>query len=499
MSNRSRRRQQKRVAPLSNRISPNTGRIKFFSDEQLHSIHDATLQILETIGLSDAPEEAIRLIRDNGGKVTDSGRLTFPPNLVNEAISKLRKNFILHARVNDQSLDLSEYKVHTGTGGAAPMIADMSTHTFRQSVLDDLYDASRLVDKLDNIHFFARPMVANDMSTSIMLDINTAYASLVGTSKHVISSISAVSNVKTVHQLCSIIAGSDKVFFDKPFMSLNVNHVVPPLRFDTESCEVLIEASRFGFPVMVNTFGQMGASSPVTIAGCLVQTNAETLAGMVLAWLANKDVNAIYGARPMVTDLRTGGMAGGSGEQSLLTAAAVQLAQYYNFPNSTISGATDSKLPDNQAGYEKAINLTLAVQTGANLITQAAGTQAGLMATSLEAYVIDNEMLGAILSTGKQIEVNEETCAVEAIKKVAEGDGHFLGQAATFNRMSTDFVYPEVADRQAYDSWVANGKPNINSNAKTKVESILLEHKPNYIPKDCDTQIRKLFDIRIRI
>jgi len=243
----------------------------------------------------------------------------------------------------------------------------------------------------------------------------------------------------------------------------------------------------------------MGASSPVTIAGCLVQTNAETLAGMVLAWLANKDVNAIYGARPMVTDLRTGGMAGGSGEQSLLTAAAVQLAQYYNFPNSTISGATDSKLPDNQAGYEKAINLTLAVQTGANLITQAAGTQAGLMATSLEAYVIDNDMLGAILSTGKQIEVNEETCSVEAIKKVVEGDGHFLGQAATFNRMSTDFVYPEVADRQAYDSWVANGKPNINSNAKTKVESILLEHKPNYIPKDCDTQIRKLFDIRIRI
>ena len=176
---------------------------------------------------------------------------------------------------------------------------------------------------------------------------------------------------------------------------------------------------------MVNTFGQMGASSPVTIAGCLVQTNAETLAGMVLAWLANKDVNAIYGARPMVTDLRTGGMAGGSGEQSLLTAAAVQLAQYYNFPNSTISGATDSKLPDNQAGYES-YQFNTAVQTGANLITQAAGTQAGLMATSLEAYVIDNEMLGAILSTGKQIEVNEETCSVEAIKKVVEGDGHFL-------------------------------------------------------------------------
>ena len=499
MSNRSRRRQQKRVSQSAEKIIPNTGRLKFFSDAQLCSIHDASLQILETIGLSDAPEEAIKLVCDNGGKLTDSGRLTFPQKLVNKAISNLRKSFSLYARDKDQNLDLSGYKVHTGTGGASPMIVDMSTHSFRRSILSDLYDASRLVDKLDNIHFFARPMVANDMKSSLMLDVNTAYAALVGTSKHVISSISDATNVKTVHELCLVIAGSHENFYERPFLSLNINHVVPPLRFDTESCKVLLEASRRGFPVMVNTFGQMGASSPVTIAGCLVQTNAETLAGMILAWLANKDVNAIYGARPMVTDLRTGGMAGGSGEQSLLTAASVQLAQYYNFPNSTISGATDSKLPDNQPGYEKALNLTLAVQTGANLITQAAGTQAGLMATSFEAYVVDNEMLGAILSSGKQIEVSEDTMSLNTIKNVVEGEGHFLGQSETFKRMSTDFVYPENADRQAYEAWVANGEPNMNTNAKIKVEELLKVHRPNYIPNDFDTQIRKQFDIMISI
>jgi trimethylamine--corrinoid protein Co-methyltransferase len=201
----------------------------------------------------------------------------------------------------------------------------------------------------------------------------------------------------------------------------------------------------------------------------------------------------------MITDLRTGGMAGGSGEQALLTAAAVELGQYYNFPNSTISGATDSKLPDNQAGFEKALNLTLAVQTGANLITQAAGTQAGLMATSFEAYVIDNEMLGAILSSGKQIEVSEASLSLQAIQKVVEGEGHFLGQSETFKRMSTDFLYPENADRQAYETWVANGQPNINSNAKIKVDELLNVHRPKYIPKDLDNHIRKLFDIMISI
>ena len=499
MSNRSRRRQQRRESQATDKISPNTGRMKFFSANQLRSIHDASLQILDSIGLSDAPEEAIRLICDNGGSLTDSGRLTFPEKLVNEAISSLRKSFILHARDKEQNLDISEYRVHTGTGGASPMIVDMATHTFRQSILNDLYDSSRLVDKLDNIHFFARPMVANDMNTSLMLDVNTAYAALVGTSKHVISSISHINNIKNVHELCSVLAGSDENFYNQPFLSLNINHVVPPLRFDTESCRVLIEASRRGFPVMVNTFGQMGASSPVTIAGCLAQTNAETLAGMIIAWVANKDVNAIYGARPMITDLRTGGMAGGSGEQALLTAAAVELGQYYNFPNSTISGATDSKLPDNQAGYEKALNLTLAVQTGANLITQAAGTQAGLMATSFEAYVIDNEMLGAILSSGKQIEVSEASLSLQAIQKVVEGEGHFLGQSETFKRMSTDFLYPENADRQAYQTWVANGQPNINSNAKIKVDELLKVHRPKYIPKDLDNHIRKLFDIMISI
>ena len=166
---------------------------------------------------------------------------------------------------------------------------------------------------------------------------------------------------------------------------------------------------RQGLPVHVNTFGQLGASSPVTIAGCVAQTMAETLAGLVVAWLIDPAVTAICGPRPMITDLRTGGMAGGAGEQAMLTAIAVQMTGFLDLPNSTIAGASDSKISDAQSGYEKCLTVSMAAQSGANLITQACGMQAGLMGCSFESYVIDNEMLGAVLRALAPVEVSEAT------------------------------------------------------------------------------------------
>jgi trimethylamine--corrinoid protein Co-methyltransferase len=335
------------------------------------------------------------------------------------------------------------------------------------------------------------------MPSTHSMDVNTAFASLAGTSKHVMVSASEPAHVGDIAQMCYLIAGSEQAFRDRPFLSLNINHVVPPLRFDAGACEIMAEAIRCGLPVMVNTFGQMGASSPVTIAGCLAQTNAETLAGMVFAWVMDPDVRAIYGARPMVTDLRSGGMAGGGGEQAILTAAATQLARYYGLPNSTIAGATDSKLADAQSGYEKALSVTMAAQAGTNLITQAAGTQAGLMATSFEAYVIDNDMLGAILQSATPIEVSAATLSTDIIAETVRGDGHFLGHADTYARMKSDFVYPVHADRQAPEAWLANGAPTINAAARKTVSDTLASHFPRYIPDEIEHEIRARFGIRL--
>ncbi len=484
-------------AALGPRQATVAGRLKPLGDEGLTRIHAASLDILDKIGISNAPQVVVDTMTARGGSLSDDGRLLFPKTLVTEALACFRRGFRLYGRAPAQHMDLTGAQVHAGSGGASPNIVDMTDGSYRAATLVDLYDAARLVDSLEHIQFFSRSMIAGDMPTIRDLDINTAFASLAGTSKHVMVSASHPAHVNDIAQMCYAIAGSEQAFRARPFLSLNINHAVPPLRFDAEACEVMVAAVRSGIPVMVNTFGQMGASSPVTIAGCLAQTNAETLAGMVFAWALDPDVRAVYGARPMVTDLRSGGMAGGSGEQAILTAAATQIARYYDLPNSTIAGATDSKLADAQSGFEKALSVTLAAQAGANLITQAAGTQAGLMATSLEAYVIDNDMLGAILKSAGSIDVSDATLSTDVIAQIVRGDGHFLGHADTYARMKSDFVYPAHADRQSPEAWLASGTPNINVSARKTVIDTLASHFPRHFDAQIEQDLRERFDIRL--
>ncbi len=474
------------------------GRFAPLAIEELDRIHKAVLEIFDTVGLADAPPLVIEKVTAAGGKLTDEGRLTFPPALVERALNGLCKSVTLHGQRPGHEMKLEGQRVYVGSGGAAPHIVDLDTGAYRSSTLRDLYDAARLVDALEHVHFFSRSLVARDMEDERTLDINTAFASLAGTAKHVMVSASQPEHVRPVAEMCYAIAGSEIAFRDRPFLSMNVNHVVPPLRFHAESCEVMAAAVRAGMPVLANIFGQLGASSPVTMAGSVAQTMVEALAGMIFAWLIDSNAYVICGPRPMVTDLRTGGMSGGSGEQALATAIATQMAGYYGLPNSTIAGATDSKIPDAQAGYEKALSVTLAIQTGANLITQACGMQAGLMGVSFEAYVIDNDMLGAILRSASQVEVSEATLAVDTIAKVVRTDGHFLGQAETYDRMKSDFLYPEIADRSAPDEWKAAGARDIRQMAHDRAREILNTHYPDHIGSDLRQKLRQRFDILLK-
>ncbi len=473
------------------------GRLCLLTDSDMARLHQGSLALLDDLGLGEAPPGIVELVCEAGGSLSGEGRLLFPPELVERALAGMRRKVTLHGRGPGQDLHLDSRAVHVGSGGAAPFIRDLDSGCYRPSTLADLHDAARLVDRLQHVRFFSRPLVAGDIEDSRSLDINTCYAALAGTSKHVLVSASAPGHVDDIASMCRLVAGSAEALAARPFLSLNINHVAPPMRFAPEASEVLVAAARAGIPCMVNTFGQMGASSPVTIAGCIAQSNAETLAGLVVAWLANPDAPLIYGARPMITDLRSGGMAGGSGEQALLTAAATQMARRYGLPNSTIAGATDSKLADAQAGYEKALSITMAAQAGANLITQAAGMQAGLMAASFEAYVIDNDMLGAIRRSLAPVEVNQETLSPDMIAETIRAEGHFLGHPQTFGRMKSDFLYPELADRSSIEDWEAEGRPQIGSRARKVASRILDTHFPRHLDSRIDREIRSNFDIRL--
>lgn len=473
------------------------GNYRPLSDADQTRIHAAVLEILAHVGLTEAPTEVAALVVAAGGRVAPDGRLCFPADLVDRAIKGLPKEIALHGQSPEHDLALKGKRVHVGSGGAAPFVVDLDSGEYRPSGLRDLFDAARLVDALENMHFFSRSVVARDMPDDRSLDLNTAFASLAGTRKHVSVSAAHASHVADIAAICHAIAGSAEAFAQRPFLSLNVNHVVPPLRFSPDACLVLMEAVRHGIPINVNTFGQLGASSPVTIAGSVAQTIAETLAGMIIAWLVNPKAKAVFGPRPMVTDLRSGAMAGGSGEQAILTAAAIQMAQFYELPNSTIAGASDSKIADAQSGYEKCLSVTLAAQAGCNVITQAGGMQAGLMGCSFESYVIDNDMLGAILRSLAPIEVSEATVSPAMISEVVRGEGHYLGHPDTYRRMSSDFLYPRIADRRPHAEWQADGARDIRKVANARARELLAEHQPSHVSETTWEMLSRRFDLRL--
>lgn len=463
----------------------------------LQQIDQTTRSILSDIGMADTPDCVVEPVTDAGGYLDDNGRLRFPPELIDKALNGFKRDFTLCGQDEENDIQLGVGRVHTGSGGAAPLILDLDSGQYRESTLKDLYDAARLVDNLDNIHFFSRSMTARDMPNVRLLDLNTAYACLAGTRKHVISAATEAANIEEIAKMCYAIAGSQEAFLARPFLSMHCNMSVPPLRFDPESCQIAAAAVRFGIPLHSNTFGQMGASSPVTLAGSIAQTIAETLAGMIFAWLLNPEAKITFGARTMLTDLRTGAMSGGSAEGAIATAATIQMANYYGLPNSVIAGATDSKIADAQSGYEKSLTVTLAAQAGSNLITQACGMQASLMGCALESYVIDNDMLGTILKSLSGVSVNEETLALSSIEEVVHGDGHFLGRDETLARMQSDFVYPEIGDRRSIDEWVVDGARDIRSVAIDRTRQILKHHHPSHLSEDLDDVLRDRFDIRL--
>ena len=441
-------RQALRAAPLAEEKRPvrsgmQGGQYKPLDEAGVKRIHQAALQILEEIGLADAPQSGIDAMTAAGAQLGDDGRLRFSPALVEDMLAKAGRNFPLCAQNPKYDLHPGGSRVHYGTAGAAVHVVDVEKREYRESTLADIYDAARIVETLDNVHFFQRPMVARDLETTLELDINTVYAAMAGTTKHIGASFISVENVHQVLDMLHIASGDEAAWRARPFVSNSNCFVVPPMKFATEACEVMEACIRGGMPVLLLSAGQAGATAPAAIAGTLAQAVAECLAGVVYVNSIAPGHPAIFGTWPFVSDLRTGAMSGGSGEQALITAACGQMAQFYDLPGGSAAGMADAKLPDAQSGYEKGISTVMAGLAGVNLVYESVGMHGSLMGFCLESLIIDNDMIGQGLRCVRGIEVNEDTVSIETIREVClEGPGHYLGHNQTMKLMETEYLYP---------------------------------------------------------
>jgi trimethylamine--corrinoid protein Co-methyltransferase len=481
------------------------GRYRPLDPADLDRIHGTILDLLEQVGFSRAIPGCIEAVTAAGG-IFREGRLTIPRALVEDTIANAARDFTLYAQEPEWDLQLSGNRIHFGTAGAAVhVVDDWKVHDalpgkglYRESTARDLYDAARLVDHLEHLHFFQRCMVARDIEDPRLMDLNTAYASIAGTRKHCGISFVDPAHAEEGLRLLHTVAGSEESWRARPFASVSCCFVVPPMRFAEDACRVMEVCIRGGMPVLLLAAGQAGATSPASLGGSVVQEWAEVLGGLVYANAIRPGHPCICGPWPFVSDLRTGAMSGGSGEQAVLMAACGQMGRHYDLPTGIAAGMADAKIPDAQSGYEKAYTLTLAGHSGANLVYESAGMQASLLGFSFEGCTLDNDMMGAINRTVRGLEIDDDSLALETIREVClQGPEHFLGHQATLSRMQRDYVYPAIGDRLTPGEWIGQGAESAEVRARRRTQEILATHFPSHIPEEVDARIRSGFDIRI--
>ncbi len=496
-------RRASRAAPLTEDLRPiraglEGGTYKPLSNAQIQRIHETALDALEQIGLADAPESGVAYLTEAGAIQGEDGRIRFPRGLVEDMLAKANRSVTLCSRDGQNDMELSGTRVHYGTAGAAVHMVDVTSNEYRESLLQDLHDAARIVDVLDNVHFCQRPMVARDITDNMEMDLNTVYAASCGTTKHIGTSFTEPHHVPPALEMLYMIAGGEDKFRERPFMSNSNCFVVPPMKFATESCQVMEECIKGGMPVLLLSAGMAGATAPSTVAGAIVQATAECLAGLVYVNAVKEGHPAIFGTWPFGLDLRTGAMSIGSGEQALLTAGCAQMHQFYGVPGGAAAGASDSKMPDMQAGWEQMCSNVMAGLSGLNMVYEAAGMHASLLGFCHESLILADDIIGQALRCVRGIEVDDETLALDQIKEVCMGGpGHYLGTDQTLGRMQRDHVYPIFGDRTSPKEWAENGKPDLIEKAVARKEAILGERSAARFDPALDAEIRAKFNIHL--
>jgi len=475
------------------------GQYKPLSDRDIQTIHEAALSILEKTGFTceSGLEDTLRILAAAGAQVDRAAaRIRFPRKLVLEQIGKAPQQVVLYSRTGRDDLDLTEHNVYLGTGGAAIRIIDLETGEYRPSTLKDLYQVARLADKLDNIHFFLRPCIPTDIPET-EYDVNGFYACLKGTGKHVMAGVNNIESLHQVLELASMVAGGRETLREKPFISVITCFAISPLKLCTQSTLIMQEASRQRIPVALSCAPMAGSTAPISMAANLVQIHAEQLVGVTICQLIQPGAPVLYGGIPGRANLNTMGYLGGSIECGMMNAAIHQMAHYIRIPNYNSSALTDSKIPDQQAAWEKGMTTMLAAMGGSNFVHHAAGMLESMIAVAYEQYVIDDEIIGMSCKVLKGIDVDPEHLALEVIDSVGPG-GNFMTHAHTLKHMRTEYFNGNgVTDRKSRTRWEQDGRLDARARARQIARKILAQPETPCVSAEIDAAIRKKFRLYI--
>ncbi|MBE0431116.1 MAG: trimethylamine methyltransferase family protein [Dehalococcoidia bacterium] len=453
----------------------NGGSFRVLTEDSILKVHQAAMRVMEEVGFEVQSDTALELFEKAGARVDrDKHLVRLNESRVRELIGGAPSEVRLCGQDEAHDIILGGQRVYAGTGGTALNVYEPGAGEKRPANMDDLRRIARLVDKLDNIHFYLLPTYPNELPLE-RVDVNRFFAGLDNTAKHVMGGVYTSDGAEQVIEMAEIVAGSSDNLRRRPIISM-IACIISPLRMDKTYGDLIVAIARKGIPLACPAEPLCGATSPVTLAGNLVVQTVDSLLGVMLTQIVNPGTPVLFGSVATNTDLRDLKYLAGSIEMGLINAAGAQMAQFYKLPFYATGGMTDSKTLDVQSGYESALTGLLCALSGANFIHDAAGLMEFAMTVCYEKYVIDNEILGMVMRAVDGIKVDDDTLAFDLIKQAGPG-GNFVAARHTRNFMRREHYQPTLSDRSSREDWLAKGGKTTWERASEIVDELLAQPK----------------------
>lgn len=454
---------------------------KVLNDNQISRIHQASLDILERVGVTVPHEEVLRRFADAGAKVDrDKQRVRIPAGLVTKSLDQAGKAFTIYGRDVSLKAEFGAGKRnYNSTAGEASWIDEVGSDR-RYATLKDVKTACKLADALDCI------TIAGAMSDPYELPVGYRCVEVMAemirnTTKPITFWFHDRGSARYVVEMMIALRGNEEAAAKYP-LCYPFLEPISPLRFPFNGIELLFETARLNLPVPIGPMAQMGLSAPGTLAGTMAQENAEILAGICITQLIKPGMPVCYGGICHAFDMATTQLIFSGPEQAIFGVAMTQMGKYYGLPVYINVGLTDAKRPDAQAGLEAGITLALGAAAGADIFGHM-GISGVDQASSLDMLVMQNEVISYVESVMREIDFSDEAFGLDVIAEAGPG-GTFIDRMHTVEHFRRELWFPKLLDRNYYQAWLDNGAETMESRCKAVKEDILQKHNPDPLRED---------------
>ena len=474
------RQARRRHSPLSDipwtRIENTLPTLTMLGPEQVEQLHDASMRIVEEIGIAFMDGEALDLWAAAGADVDRHTQMVrMDRAMLLELVGHAPSSFTWRARNPARTVEVGGDCLLFAPNGGTIFTHDNDLGR-RPGVMEDYDNFLRLVQMSNVLHVTGDQLVVpHDVPVSFR-HLRRSFSALTLTDRAYMEAPHDRIISADAVRMAQLVFGDDVIESDEPVLGGIIN-ASSPLRYDDRMIGGMLTYARAGQVLIITPFILAGAMSPITMAAAVAQQNAEALAGIALVQLVRKGAPVVYGGFATNVDMKSGSPAFGTPEGAWAMAVGAQMARRYNLPFRGSGTLNTAKLPDAQAAYETMWSIWPAVMAHTNFVMHAVGwLDAGLVA-SFEKFIIDVENLAMFQRFLQGIEISEETLALEMMALVGPG-GHHFGTPHTQARFESEFYPSFLADRQNYENWQLSGAEDTAMRANRIYKQVLADYQP---------------------